>query len=177
VLKYTLMIAIGLTAAACADPPARPVNSATAVPGDAGAEDDEDELVAEEPTDARDEPPNPSPPPPPDYHARATKNAATVFRNLQPAIRECYAQRLKGAPHAHANITMDVLIGPGGKVRSVDTTGGALLGDRAMGCIVEKVRGATFDPPHGGGTLRINVPFAFRAITKTVGDAGVDAAR
>ena len=57
-----------------------------------------------------------------------------------------------------------MVIGPTGAPRSVETTGGAILGDDVMGCVVDRVKAASFLPPHGGGTLRLHVPFQFRPL-------------
>lgn len=98
----------------------------------------------------------------PDYHAKATANANAVLEAMHPELLECYKTRVSANPNAHAFITVDIVIGPDGAVRTVDTTGGALLGERTMGCIVERIKRASFDPPHGGGTLHIQVPFSLR---------------
>jgi hypothetical protein len=57
-------------------------------------------------------------------------------------------------------MTADIVIGPDGHVRHVETTGGALLGERARACIEHRLAGAEFAPPYGGGTLTIHVPIA-----------------
>jgi hypothetical protein len=98
----------------------------------------------------------------PDYHARAVANADRVFAAMHGDLLACYKARVAVDPKAHGFITVDVVIGPDGAVRSVETTGGAPLGEKAMGCIVERIRAATFEPMPGGGTRRIQVPFAFR---------------
>ncbi len=146
--------------------------------------DDERDLVAieEEMTvDEAAEPGAPDPPaytPPrpkvyPDYYAAAVKNAGDVFRSMRPDFRECYKEKLAANPEAHASIVFNVLIGPMGAVRSVEMTGGALLGDDGRECLAARVRKATFTPVHGGGTLRIKLPMEFRAVL-AARDAGAD---
>jgi hypothetical protein len=98
----------------------------------------------------------------PDYHAHATANANRVLEAMHPDLLACYTKRLAVRPDAHAFLTIDLVIGPDGRVRWVETTGGALLGPSTMKCIVDRVSQASFEPPHGGGTLRIHVPFALR---------------
>jgi hypothetical protein len=100
----------------------------------------------------------------PDYHAQAVANADRVFATMRDDFLACYKGRLRAAPNAHGFITVDVLVGPDGRVLSVDTTGGALLGERAMACIVDRIKAATFEPVHGGGTRRIHVPFSLRRV-------------
>lgn len=76
----------------------------------------------------------------------------------------CYKKRVAVNPNAHGFITVDIVIDPDGRVRTVDTTGGAALGDGTMSCIVQRIKGASFERPHGGGTLRIHVPFSLRRL-------------
>jgi hypothetical protein len=49
-------------------------------------------------------------------------------------------------------------------VRRVETTGGALLGDATLKCITQRLTRGVFEPPHGGGTLRIQVPLTLRRV-------------
>jgi hypothetical protein len=76
----------------------------------------------------------------------------------------CYKKRVAVNPRAHGFITVDVVIDPDGRVRDVETTGGAILGEVTMGCLVERIKRGSFDPPHGGGTLRVQVPFSLRPV-------------
>jgi outer membrane biosynthesis protein TonB len=98
----------------------------------------------------------------PDHHAQATANVNRVLEAMHPQLLACYEKRVVASPDAHGFITVDILVAPDGSVRDVGTTGGALLGARTMDCIVEQVRKAKFDPPHGGGTMRVEVPFSLR---------------
>lgn len=102
----------------------------------------------------------------PDYHARATENANQVLGTMQSDLLACYKKRVRANPNAHGFITVDVIIGPDGRVLRVETTGGAVLGEATMGCIVHRIEKGVFDPPHGGGTLRIQVPFGFRRVAE-----------
>lgn len=100
----------------------------------------------------------------PDYHQRATENANRVLATMQQDLLACYKQRVATNPAAHGFITVDIVIGPDGRVLKVETTGGAVLGQATMGCIVHRIERGQFDPPHGGGTLRIQVPFSLRRV-------------
>ena len=100
----------------------------------------------------------------PDYTAQATTNANTVLEGMHDDLLACYKKRVAVNPKAHGFITVDIVIDPSGRVRDVETTGGAVLGDGTMGCIVKRIQRASFDPPHGGGTLRIHVPFSLRRV-------------
>ena len=87
--------------------------------------------------------------------------ADVVFRSMQPELLACYAKRLETAARAHGSITIDVVVGHDGRARDIATTGGALLGDAVMSCIIRRVRHASFAPPAGGGTSRLSVLFSF----------------
>jgi hypothetical protein len=100
----------------------------------------------------------------PDSFAQATANANKVLEAMQGDLLACYKKRVAVNPKAHGFITVDILIGPDGRVRTVDTTGGAILGDTTMGCIVDRIKKAAFAPPHAGGTLRVQVPFSLRPV-------------
>jgi len=100
----------------------------------------------------------------PDYTALALADADDVLSRMQPELLGCYKRRVAVAPNAHAFITVDVVIGPDGRVVQVETTGGALLGDDTMGCITGHIRRAHFLPPHNGGTLHLSVPFSLRRV-------------
>ena len=168
-----LALAVGF-AGACAEAtlPARgasveqaPARSGAASGADAGAsDDDDDDLVNDEPVAV-------SPPKKEyvDYTAASVRNAAEVLRSMQPDFRACYKKRLKVVPRAHGSITIDVVIGPAGAPQTVETTGGAILGDEAMACIIDRVKRASFLAPYGGGTLHLSVPFQFRAVPRDAG--------
>lgn len=175
-MKFTLIVIAAaviapVMAIACGHEP---------VPPPAAPREGDDELVTvDEETTADDEPEADASPPPrprdvPDYYAAAVRNATDVFRSMRPDFRTCYAAKLAANPNAHAALVFNVLIGPKGAVRTVDMTGGALLGEDGRECLAAFIRKATFTPVHGGGTLRIKVPMEFRAVL-AVRDAGARA--
>ena len=92
----------------------------------------------------------------------ATANAHAVVNEMEEDFLACYTKRLVAKPTAHAFMTMDIIVGPNGKVKNVELEGGALLGEEARECIAARARAATFDPPRGGGTMRVQVPFSLR---------------
>jgi hypothetical protein len=100
----------------------------------------------------------------PDYAARAEVNAERVFASIHPDLLACYEARVRADPRAHAFMTFDLVVGPDGQVDDVQTTGGALLGERAMRCLIARVRRVAFEPPHGGGTLHLRVPLSMRNV-------------
>lgn len=100
----------------------------------------------------------------PDYTKEETDNANRVLDSMKDDLIACYKQRLRVNPDAHGFITVDVLVGSDGTVLKTETTGGAILGKETMQCIVKRVEKATFQKPHGGGTLHIRMPFSLRKI-------------
>jgi hypothetical protein len=100
----------------------------------------------------------------PDYNAQATANANAVLDGMHDDLLACYKKRVAANPNAHGFITVAIVIDPSGAVRTVETTGGAILGEATMSCIVQRIKRGSFEPPHGGGTLRIDVPFSLRRV-------------
>ena len=100
----------------------------------------------------------------PDYTANQTDDVNRVLEALHPDLMACYTKRLKANPTAHGFITVDMIIGSQGEVAKIDTTGGGILGPATMDCIVKRIRRAKFEPPHGGGTLEVHVPFSLRRV-------------
>jgi hypothetical protein len=100
----------------------------------------------------------------PDYSRQATANANAVIEGMHDDLLACYKTRVAVNPNAHASITVDIVIDPSGRVRTVETTGGAVVGNGTMSCIVQRIKRASFEPPHGGGTLRVHVPFSLRRV-------------
>ena len=104
----------------------------------------------------------PRPEPEPDYTQREIDNASNVLSSMTDDLLGCYKTRLRTNRQAHGFITVDILVGPDGRVRKVDTTGGALLGDVTMACIVHRIERGVFEPPHGGGNIHVQMPFSLR---------------
>jgi hypothetical protein len=101
----------------------------------------------------------------PDHHAAAVANANQIFAAMHKDLLACYKSRVAVSPNAHAFMTIDVVINPDGSIRAVETTGGALMGDKGIQCVVNRVKRATFAPVRDGGTLRIHVPVVLRKLT------------
>ena len=98
----------------------------------------------------------------PDYNARATANANQVLDAMHDDLLACYTTRIAANPDAHGFLTVDIVIASDGHVQRVETTGGAVLGPVTMRCLTRRVERGVFEPPHGGGTLTIHVPFSLR---------------
>jgi hypothetical protein len=49
-------------------------------------------------------------------------------------------------------------------VRKVETTGGAILGDKTMACVVHRIQQGVFEPPHAGGNIHVQVPFSLEVV-------------
>ncbi len=98
------------------------------------------------------------------YTTEAVDKANNTLNGMNDDLLRCYTARLKVYPKAHAFLTIDILVGPDGRVERVETQGGALLGDNTMKCIVDRIKQGDFAPPHGGGTMRFEVPFTLRRL-------------
>jgi hypothetical protein len=96
-----------------------------------------------------------------DYHTADVANANEVFGSIRGDLLACYKARVAEVPNAHAFLVVDVVVAPDGSVQSVETSGGALLGDRTLRCITHRIQRAAFEPVRGGGTLHVQVPLAF----------------
>ncbi len=107
----------------------------------------------------------------PNYTKEETDNASRVLDSMKDDLIACYKKRLRMNPNAHGFITVDILVGADGSVLKTETTGGAVLGQETMGCIVKRVEKATFQKPHGGGTLHIRVPFSLRKVNPEEDDS------
>jgi hypothetical protein len=97
-----------------------------------------------------------------DHHAAVVAEADRVVGAMHDDLLACYKKRLVTHPRAHASLTFDIVLEPDGTVRKVETTGGAMLGDKAMRCMTERLARGGFAPVRGGGTLRVHVPMTFR---------------
>lgn len=97
-----------------------------------------------------------------DHHAAAVADADRVVGAMHEDLLACYRKRLVTNPRAHASLTFDIVIEPDGTVRKIETTGGAMLGDKTIRCMTERLERGVFAPVHGGGTLRIHVPITLR---------------
>jgi hypothetical protein len=100
----------------------------------------------------------------PDYTQREIDDANEVLGAMHDDLLACYKKRVRVRPEAHGFITVDIVVGSDGRVAHVDTTGGALLGDGTMQCIVARISRGAFEPPHGGGTVHVRVPFSLRRV-------------
>lgn len=161
-LSSLAVLALVATAAACASsppaPPATPaVTTTSAEPATVGCE-----LVCEgvevvpEAARAADSP---------DHHAAAVADANRVIASMHDDLLACYKKRLAENPRAHGFVTLDIVIEETGRVRKIESTGGALLGAATMRCMTTRVERATFAPVHGGGTLRLQIPLTLRTVS------------
>lgn len=92
------------------------------------------------------------------YTVAQTENADAVLASLNPDLVRCYRSRVRVAPRTEDAVTFEILVGEGGRVRSVGTIGGDRLG-AAKACMIDVLRTAVFAAPHGGGTVTIKAPF------------------
>jgi hypothetical protein len=100
----------------------------------------------------------------PDYTQQEIDDATGVLAAMRDDLLACYTKRLRVNPSAHGFITVDIVVDRDGHVATVETTGGAILGESTMSCIVHRIERGRFEPPHGGGTIRVRVPFSLRRV-------------
>jgi hypothetical protein len=98
------------------------------------------------------------------YTSEAVEKANATLNAMHDDLLRCYTSRVSEYPKAHAFLTVGIVVGPDGHVQDVETQGGALLGDGAMKCIVNRIKQGEFTPPRGGGTMRFEVPFTLRRV-------------
>ncbi len=103
--------------------------------------------------------------PDPDYTQREIDNANTVLASMTDDLLGCYKKRLRVRPGAQGMIKVDIVVGSDGRVSRVDATGGAILGDSTMACIMHRIEQGVFEPPHGGGNIHVQVPFTLTVVT------------
>jgi hypothetical protein len=97
-----------------------------------------------------------------DYTTQAVETANVTLNAMHDDLLACYVARVKAYPKAHAFLTIDIVVAPDGHAQKVEVKGGALLGDGAMACIVNRVERGAFAAPPGGGTMRLEVPLTLR---------------
>src|SRR5688572_3337522 len=56
----------------------------------------------------------------PDHHARAVADANAAIGAMHDDLLACYTKRLRIDPTAHAFLTVDIVIGPEGRVRHTE---------------------------------------------------------
>jgi len=98
------------------------------------------------------------------YTTQAAEKADQTLVAMHEDLLACYEERVKNSPKAHAFLTIDIVVGPEGRVQAVETQGGALLGNKAMACIVNRIKEGEFAAPHNGGTMRLEVPVTLRTL-------------
>lgn len=98
------------------------------------------------------------------YTNEAVNRANATLDGMHDDLLACYVARVKANPKAHAFLTVDIVVGPDGHVQNVETQGGALLGEPAMHCIVDRIKRGVFAEPPRGGTMRFEVPLTLRRV-------------
>ena len=98
------------------------------------------------------------------YTNQAVDRANDALNAMHDDVLACYEARVKVYPKAHAFLSVGIVVGPEGHVQTVDMQGGALLGDVATRCIVDRIKRGEFAPPPHGGTMRFDVPLTLRRV-------------
>jgi len=98
---------------------------------------------------------------------RATQNANEVLDAIRGDLLACFENRIRAKAQTEPFMTLGIVVGADGKVVNVVTTETRLVSARAVRCLGETVRRASFDPPRGRGSMRIEVPFTLRKADET----------
>jgi outer membrane biosynthesis protein TonB len=84
-----------------------------------------------------------------------------VIRIHLNGIRHCYEQLLQKSPSASGKIKVHFVVGPDGRVSTVQLNQDT-IGDATMsGCVMAKISRWTFPMPSGGQAVHVNYPFVF----------------
>jgi outer membrane biosynthesis protein TonB len=85
------------------------------------------------------------------------KEASKVFRDYNGAMRKCYERALKRSPGLEGRVTLSLLVGSSGAVKSASTRG---LNSDVGKCMKLVAKRMEFPPPKGGAA-KINKPYTF----------------
>lgn len=120
-----------------------------------------------EPASASPEPPGAEPPPTAPSPPSAAEEGllpSEIEAVLAPArqrFRECYEARLVFAPRLAGRVTLDVVVGPEGRVTEATVQESTLRDAEVEACLVRVARGLAFPRPGGGGEVVVRAPLAF----------------
>jgi hypothetical protein len=81
-------------------------------------------------------------------------------------ISSCYTDALQTQPELRGKVVVEFFIGPLGKVVSSRAARVEQLSTGVVTCILDDVQTWKFDPPEGGGVVRITYPFTFKSEDK-----------
>ncbi len=100
---------------------------------------------------------------PPESRGGEVPGAGGVVAALTGGFRRCYNTGLaQEDPTMHGSMRVVAHIAPNGDVSSVSPTpGGGNLSGTVMGCVAQKVAGARFAAPTGGGGATLVIPVSF----------------
>lgn len=92
------------------------------------------------------------------------------LRAFGPRVRSCYELRLGPKPNLEGKVAVAFIIGPEGDVIEAElaenTTGDVPLGD----CVRGVVKQIKFQPPQGGGNVKVTFPWIFRPVDTDPGE-------
>jgi TonB family protein len=89
-----------------------------------------------------------------------------VIHYHRSQLGACYEARLKEIPALQGKLVVQLVIGPGGEVASLEVKE-STLGDAGLeGCIQGKIRTWMFPKPRQGGVVTVTYPFIFKQSSK-----------
>jgi hypothetical protein len=102
----------------------------------------------------------------------ATRELFDALVRRQAATKPCYDQRLLDDPRLAGRVTVDLRVGPDGKVCSANVTRNELGDSGVAECVVDVLREFVYPPPDGG-CVEVNVPLRFLP-RSSLSDAGAE---
>lgn len=88
---------------------------------------------------------------------------AVIRANLNQ-IRHCYEQLLQRSPSASGKMSVNFVIGLGGRVQSVSVANSTISDSVMRGCVTGKIQRWAFPKPRGGQPVTVNYPFVFNPL-------------
>jgi len=88
---------------------------------------------------------------------------AVIRANLNQ-IRHCYEQTLQRSPNAAGKMSVQFVVGTGGRVQSVSVTQSTISDSMMRGCVTGKIQRWAFPKPRGGQPVTVNYPFVFNPL-------------
>ena len=103
----------------------------------------------------------PDSPPPSADPSRGLLSREAIRREIRRHIEEvraCYEERLRARPRLAGRVVASFVVGPTGRVASVDMVG-QLEDEYVRRCIAHRVQSWRFPAPEGGDVVGVNYPF------------------
>lgn len=85
-----------------------------------------------------------------------------LVQKHQAEIKQCYEAGLREDPSLEGKVVVDFTIGSAGDVVQATIKESTLGREDIDACLINVVNGWRFEPPKGGGVVRVSYPFVFK---------------